>query len=196
MMLSLIPEKYKHDIEVNVYYYSLQNVYNALRHKYQIIEIVPCCQEELIKMNTRDLLIENISRSHTGEIDVSIIESFTSFKRLDEKDNSGYSLDTVYQYGVYGSGYLSDTSKGHEGFRVVKNSCNSHIAEYITKYLADKYNESFIFKIKSKDNKKITIDIPTLEFLKSFLDVQDFSIAKKNFKRINKYETLLGEESA
>ena len=79
MMLSLIPEKYRHDTEVNVYYYSLQNVYNALRHKYQIIEIVPCCQEELIKMNSRDLLIENISRSHTGEIDVSIIEKFYQF---------------------------------------------------------------------------------------------------------------------
>ena len=195
-MLSLIPEKYRSDIEKIVWLHNLKEAYNALCYRYQIVEIVPCCQEELIKMNARDLLIKNISRSHTGDIDVSIIESITSFKRLDEKDNSGYSLDTIYQYGIYGSGYLSDTYKGNKGFCVVKSSYNNHIAEYIKKYTTDKYNEAFIFKIKSRDNKKIVIDIPTLEFLKLFLDVQDFAIAKNNFKRINKYETLLGEESA
>ena len=195
MMLSLIPEKYRSDIEKIVWLHNLKNAYNALCHKYQIVEIVPCCQEELIKINARDLLIENISKFHVNEISVSTIESFTSFKRLDD-ETSGFSLDTLYEHSIYGNCYLYSTYKGNKGFRVVKSSCYNHISNYIKKYTIDKYNETFIFKIKSKDNKKIIIDIPTLEFLKSFLDVQDFSIAKKNFKRINKYETLLGEESA
>jgi len=197
-MLNLIPENYRNDIEKNVYLHNIKQAYNALSHKYHIVEIVPCCQEELIKMNSRDLLIENISKSHTNEIDVSVIEGFTSFKRLDDK-TSGYSLDTIYKYSIYGNCYLSSTFEGSKGFRVIKSSYNKHEEEYgehIKKYTADKYNEYFIFKIKAKDIKKIIIDIPTLEFLKSFLSEQDFNIAKRNFKKINKYEALIGEESA
>ena len=140
------------------------------------------------------MLIENISKFHVNEISVSTIESFTSFKRLDD-ETSGFSLDTLYEHSIYGNYYLCSTYKGNKGFRVVKSSCYNHISNYIKKYTIDKYNETFIFKIKEKDTKKIVVDILTLEFLKLFLGVQDFAIAKKNFKRINKYETLLGEES-
>jgi len=197
-MINLIPEKYRTDMNNLVWLHNLQEAYNALSLKYQITEIVPLCLEEFIQMSARDLVVCNITKAHTGSIDVLTYDNLELFTNV-KYNNSGLSIDTTFQYEILHSYCMEDRYKGNKGFHTIKyindKGYENYLTEHSQRYKFDKYMEYFIFKIKAKDAKKIKIDNPSLEYLKTILTEQEFQIAKHNFKRINKDGRLL-EESA
>jgi len=191
-MLSLIPEKYR--IEELVWSDNIHDAFYALHMKYHVTEIVPLCLEEFIKMNSRDLIVSNLSKAYTDSICVLTIDSFRAFERLDQKDSSGFTVETVFQYNIYNQ-HLSDANKGYEGFEMIKsNQHNILLSEHLKRFIPDKYREEFIFKVKAKDCKKIQIDNPSLKLLRNYLSEDEFIIVKKNFKRINNDGKFIGEE--
>ena len=188
-MSDLIPKQYKTEELVWAKY--LNDTHNALLMRYQVTEIVPLCLEEFIKMNSRDLLVTNLSKSHTGSINVLTIESLRAFKRLDD-GNSGFTVGTVFMHNIY-SQLLSNTNKGYEGFEVIKSNTRDYKADHLQRFTPSNYREEFIFKIKAKDSKKIQIDNASLQMIKGLLSDTEFTEAKKNFKRINCDTRLVGE---
>ena len=186
-MMNLIPEKYRTDMNNLVWLHNLQEAYNALSLKYKITSIVPLCLDEFIQMSARDLVISNIGKSHTGYISTV---TYNKLEKFISNDISGLTIDTIYQYDIYNSNCVGESAKGTNGFHTIKFFTNDdyqyHITEHSKRYKFDKYMEYFIFKVESKDSKKIKIDNPSLEYLKTILTKEEFQIAKQNFKRINK----------
>ncbi|WCK57424.1 hypothetical protein PP175_25490 (plasmid) [Aneurinibacillus sp. Ricciae_BoGa-3] len=190
-MLHLVPEKYQSLFEDNVWIENIKEAYLTLSMSYEITEIVPLYLEEFIRSNANDLFVGNVSKAHTDCIDVMTVESLYKYKRVDI-GKSGFSLGTRYQHSIYGK-YLSNVSQNTKGFSIVKLDEEDFVFQPLQRVEhSDNYNESFIFRTKAKDMKKIQCDNPSLAFLESLLTHKESQTARKNFKIINSEGELIG----
>lgn len=182
-LLKLVPEKYKELVSDNAWIEILSNIYNALSKDYQISEIVPMCMEEFIKLSATDLVLDSIS--YYDNLCVSTIEDFVYCEREDN-GSKFYTLHTLCEGHIYDSAYCKNSFDNFKGFNVVNDLENDEPFDYLKPLKHQKllhYTENWVFKIKSKELKKIVIDKPTLAFLELTLDEKDFLIAKNNFKK-------------
>lgn len=202
---NFVPKKYHAFMQRHAWIESLNSIRKTLINtgKYEIIEIIPLCVEEFVTMTARDLLVSNLSYSHN---DMSTIQTINEVYHLTRKDNgySAISLETAYVGGTTNCFYDGRSSfipslKEFIGFSTIEgqNDYNPMIKTFqeinFGAFSNASYHEEFIFRVKSKDNKKIRIDNPSRSYFEKRMSRLDYIRFEKNFKRYNSGGRIIGE---
>ena len=135
-----------------------------------IIEIVPFVVDEFVKMSPHDILVDNLTKAHTGTVDTRQIHS-VSYRELIDDRKEFIAIETEYMYEIYDS-FGGESHKGQKGAAMIWRKDQPKNFLYELQKFEDK--DSFIIKVKGPDMKKITIDQEVATTLKTLLTEQQY----------------------
>lgn len=184
---NLVPEKYKSSVTKSYFLERIVTSYQLLTFAgITITKIVPFCLDEFIYMNRDDLRISNLSSPCEGKVDIQKINKIYGFKCLDGS-GSGVALETDYvgnvQFNVPHPYVSLSKEEGNLGFSLVSdtNSNKLYNLNRFNNILLPKQHDDYIFKVQSRNVKKIETDVVSYQFLKEVLTNKELGVVNKNF---------------